>query len=138
VTTNHSNISKKGREAGGRIARWAMALSKYNYQIEYFSGKSNLIGDALSCLVAIETKHIADGTRPRQTAESASPFPEVHSEIAWQASQGLLELDISTSENTANEANHFWSQLDARLICMMFLQLLLLLRACVRAWRAPV
>ena len=66
-----------------------MALSEYNYQIEYLPGKSNLLGDALSRLVAIETEHIADGTRPRQTAELASLFPEVHSEIAWQASQGL-------------------------------------------------
>jgi hypothetical protein len=61
----------------------------------------------LSRLVAIETEHIADGIRPRQTAELASLFPEVHSEIAWQASQGLLELDCSNSENIANETNHF-------------------------------
>jgi hypothetical protein len=51
--------------------------------------------------------HIVDGTRPRQTAELASLFPEVHSEIAWQASQGLLELDCSNSENNANETKHF-------------------------------
>ena len=109
VMSDHQSLQylKKGREAGGRIARWAMALSEYNYQIEYLPGKSNLLGDALSRLVAIETEHIADGTRPRQTAELASLFPEVHSEIAWQASQGLLELDSSTSENNANETNHF-------------------------------
>jgi transposase InsO family protein len=109
VMSDHQSLQylKKGREAGGRIARWAMALSEYNYQIEYLPGKSNLLGDALSRLVAIETEHIADGTRPRQTAELASLFPEVHSEIAWQASQGLLELDCSNSENNANETNHF-------------------------------
>ena len=109
VMSDHQSLQylKKGREAGGRIARWAMALSEYNYQIEYLPGKSNLLGDALSRLVAIETEHIADGTRPRQTAELASLFPEVHSEIAWQASQGLLELESSTSENNANETNHF-------------------------------
>jgi hypothetical protein len=74
---------KKGREATGRIARWAMALSKYNYQIEYWPGKKNLLGDALSRLVAIEMGHIAEATQPRQTAELASLFLEVHSEIAW-------------------------------------------------------
>ena len=107
MITNHSNISKKGREVGGRIARWAMALSEYNYQIEYLPGKSNLLGDALSRLVAIETEHIAEGTRPRQTAELATLFPEVHSEIAWQATHGLLELEGSAAENKANETKHF-------------------------------
>ena len=109
VMSDHQSLQylKKGREAGGRIARWAMALSEYNYQIEYLPGKSNLLGDALSRLVAIETENIAEGTRPRQTAELASLFPEVHSEIAWQATQGLLELESSAEENNANETIHF-------------------------------
>ena len=109
VMSDHQSLQylKKGREAGGRIARWAMALSEYNYQIEYLPGKSNLLGDALSRLVAIESEHIAEGTRPRQTAELASLFPEVHSEIAWQATNGLLELDCSAAENKANETIHF-------------------------------
>ena len=109
VMSDHQSLQylKKGREAGGRIARWAMALSEYNYQIEYLPGKSNLLGDALSRLVAIETENIAEGTRPRQTAELASLFPEVHSEIAWQATQGLLELESSAEENKANETHHF-------------------------------
>jgi transposase InsO family protein len=109
VMSDHQSLQylKKGREAGGRIARWAMALSEYNYQIEYLPGKSNLLGDALSRLVAIETENIAEGTRPRLTAELASLFPEVHSEIAWQATQGLLELESSAEENKANETHHF-------------------------------
>ena len=109
VMSDHQSLQylKKGREAGGRIARWAMALSEYNYQIEYLPGKSNLLGDALSRLVAIETEHIAEGTRPRQTAELATLFPEVHSEIAWQATHGLLELEGSAAENNANETKHF-------------------------------
>jgi hypothetical protein len=45
--SDHQSLQylKKGREAGGRIARWAMALSEYNYQIEYLPGKSNLLGE---------------------------------------------------------------------------------------------
>jgi hypothetical protein len=35
-----------------------MALSEYNYQIEYSHGKSNLLDDALRRLVAIETENI--------------------------------------------------------------------------------
>jgi hypothetical protein len=84
-----------------------MALSEYNYQIEYLPGKKNLLGDALSRLVAIETEHIAEGTWPRQTAELASLFPEVHSEIAWLATHGLLELEGPAAENKANETIHF-------------------------------
>ena len=79
---------------GGRIARWAMALSEHNYQIEYLLGKPNSLGDVLSHLVAIETEYIADGTRPGQTVELASLFPEVHSEIAWHASLSALMFRI--------------------------------------------
>jgi hypothetical protein len=109
VMSDHQSLQylKKGREAGGRIARWAMALSEHNYQIEYLPGKSNLLGNALSRLVAIEKEHIAKKTRPRQTAELAPLFPEVHSEIAWQASQGLPELESSSNEDNANEIFHF-------------------------------
>ena len=41
VVGDHQSLQylKKGREAGCRIARWAMALSEYNYQIEYLPGK---------------------------------------------------------------------------------------------------
>ena len=84
-----------------------MALSAYNYQIEYLPGKSNLLGDALSRLVAIETEHIAEGTWPRQTADLALSFLEVNSEIDWQTTQGLLELESSAEENIANEKHHF-------------------------------
>jgi hypothetical protein len=31
----------------------------------------------------------------------------MHSEIAWQAAQDLLELQSSASENKANETHHF-------------------------------
>jgi hypothetical protein len=100
VMSDHQSLQylKKGREARGRIAHWAMALSEYNYQIDYLPGNSNLRGEALSRLVAIETEHIAEGTRPRQTAELASLFREAHSEIAWQATNGLLELESSVAE----------------------------------------
>ena len=83
-----------------------MALSAYNYQIEYLPGKSNLLGDTLSRTVAIETEHITEGTRPRQTAALASLFPEVNSEIAWQTTHGLLELK-SSAERTKRLRQHF-------------------------------
>jgi hypothetical protein len=106
VITSHSNISRKvvKLEAVSPAGPWH---SQNTIQIEYLPGKSNLLGDALSRLVAIETEHIAEGTRPRQTAELASFFPEVHSEIAWQATNGLLELESSAAENKANETIHF-------------------------------
>ena len=78
--SDHQSLQylKKGREAGGRIARWAMALSECDYQIEYLPGKKNLLGDALSRLVAIETEHIAEGTRPRQTVVVSALKQHVH------------------------------------------------------------
>jgi hypothetical protein len=54
--SDHHNLQflKKGKETGGRIARWALALSEYEYEIHYIPGTKNVVGDALSRLIAVE------------------------------------------------------------------------------------
>ena len=43
---------KNGKETGGRIARWALALAEYDYEIEYIKGADNTLADLLSRMVA--------------------------------------------------------------------------------------
>ena len=55
LSDHHSlQFLKKGKETGGRIARWALALSEYEYEIHYIPGTKNVVGDALSRLIAAE------------------------------------------------------------------------------------
>ena len=46
---------KKGKEIGGRIARWALALGEFDYEIEYIKGADNQLADLLSRMVKAET-----------------------------------------------------------------------------------
>jgi hypothetical protein len=54
MTDHHSmQFLENGKELAGRMARWAMILSEYNYSIQYIKGKLNEMGDSLSRLVAM-------------------------------------------------------------------------------------
>jgi hypothetical protein len=69
VVSDHQPLQylKKGREAGGHIARWAMALLDYNYQIGYLPGKSNLLGDIGLSPLKRNTSQKDRGLAKRQT-----------------------------------------------------------------------
>ena len=55
--SDHRSLSflKNGRETGGRIARWALSLAEYDYEIEYIKGVDNQLADLLSRMVKAET-----------------------------------------------------------------------------------
>ena len=55
--SDHRSLSflKNGRETGGRIARWALSLAEYDYEIEYIKGADNQLADLLSRMVKAET-----------------------------------------------------------------------------------
>eukprot|EP01050_Picozoa_sp_SAG11_P003231 SAG11_NODE_178_length_13331_cov_17.694906_1_plen_296_part_10 len=74
VMTDHSSLRflTKSKEQGGRIARWAMILSEYNYKVEYLKGKLNVVGDALSRLIS------QDPTRWHSIAEEDRDTDEKH------------------------------------------------------------
>ena len=42
------------KEMAGRMARWAMIMSEYNYQVEYIKGVTNTAADALSRLISMK------------------------------------------------------------------------------------
>eukprot|EP01050_Picozoa_sp_SAG11_P022469 SAG11_NODE_4258_length_1983_cov_9.871019_1_plen_343_part_10 len=54
VLSDHQSLTylQTGKEKGGRMARWAIKLSEYNYKIRYIKGKDNGIADLLSRLVS--------------------------------------------------------------------------------------
>ena len=63
LSDHHSlQFLKKGKETGGRIARWALALSEYEYEIHYIPGTKNVVGDALSRLIEAEGHKTATQT----------------------------------------------------------------------------
>eukprot|EP01052_Picozoa_sp_SAG31_P066467 SAG31_NODE_25269_length_464_cov_2.745205_1_plen_121_part_10 len=47
---------KKPKQAHGRIARWSMILSEYDYEITYIKGSTNHVGDTLSRLIRLPEK----------------------------------------------------------------------------------
>ena len=52
--TDHKSLEclTNSKEIAGRMSRWAMIMSEYNYQVEYIKGVTNTAADALSRLIA--------------------------------------------------------------------------------------
>jgi hypothetical protein len=54
IRTDHESLQflrKQDKGLVGRIARWAMKLSEYNFDIKYVKGEANTLADAISRLV---------------------------------------------------------------------------------------
>eukprot|EP01052_Picozoa_sp_SAG31_P010131 SAG31_NODE_546_length_14230_cov_18.112660_1_plen_426_part_10 len=58
ISTDHHSLQylKKPKQAHGRIARWSMILSEYDYEVTYIKGTTNHVGDALSRLIQLPEK----------------------------------------------------------------------------------
>eukprot|EP01052_Picozoa_sp_SAG31_P017925 SAG31_NODE_1249_length_9118_cov_23.165318_6_plen_761_part_00 len=55
ILTDHQSLQylKRPKQAHGRIARWSMILSEYDYEIQYIKGSTNHVGDTLSRLIDV-------------------------------------------------------------------------------------
>jgi hypothetical protein len=55
ICTDHHSLQFMQRpgQAVGRVARWSMIMSEYNYEIKWIQGKTNHVGDTLSRLIKI-------------------------------------------------------------------------------------
>ena len=121
---------KNGREMGGRIARWALALGEYDYEIQYIKGSDNTLADVLSRMVAAESRgthgNIVDqDTAEKHTLATMTPsiaaavsmyhhlarkrVPVVHSRAVkwshgreWNASSKYFRKDDTTRASTSS------------------------------------
>ena len=84
---------KKGKEIGGRIARWALALGEFDYEIEYIKGADNQLADLLSRLVAAEA---SDANQELGHDDMAKPKAQCMS---------LMSLDIASSVARYHQTN---------------------------------
>eukprot|EP01052_Picozoa_sp_SAG31_P048525 SAG31_NODE_10191_length_1172_cov_23.383970_1_plen_240_part_00 len=53
--TDHRTLEclSNAKDVAGRLARWAMIMSEYSYEVQYIKGKANTVADCLSRLIAI-------------------------------------------------------------------------------------
>ena len=79
-------LVQNGKETGGRIARWALALAEYDYEIEYIKGTDNTLADLLSRMVVAENANTGViGGPERQTkpkVQLAAMTPDILGAVA--------------------------------------------------------
>eukprot|EP01050_Picozoa_sp_SAG11_P009393 SAG11_NODE_878_length_6760_cov_22.303558_2_plen_211_part_00 len=83
IITDHNSLQylSKPNETGGRMSRWAMIMSEYNYSIEYLKGELNTVADALSRLITVPDDKWIPMTED-QDSDANHPFlllwPEIY------------------------------------------------------------
>ena len=74
--TDHRTLQSltNSKEVAGRMARWAMIMSEYNYMVEYVPGVINTAADALSRLINIPESRWQRLTMPEDDSDESHPF----------------------------------------------------------------
>eukprot|EP01052_Picozoa_sp_SAG31_P022412 SAG31_NODE_1782_length_7281_cov_5.022139_1_plen_570_part_00 len=97
VLTDHRTLESltNSREVAGRMARWAMIMSEYNYSVEYIPGVSNTAADSLSRLIDMSEERWKTLTLEDRDSDENSPFlvmwPELHllCNVSWFDEESL-------------------------------------------------
>ena len=121
MTDHHSlQFLKNGKELAGRMARWAMILSEYNYSIQYIKGKLNEMGDSLSRLVAMPPTDWESLPSDERDSDDHHPFLNIWPDLNLFVLMDTFTADISThvSINTDDAAVQKEISTEERLNCI--------------------
>ena len=74
--TDHRSLEclTNSKEVAGRMARWAMIMSEYNYRVEYIKGCTNTAADSLSRLIKIPEGRWTPLAPDDSDSDSEHPF----------------------------------------------------------------
>ena len=121
MTDHHSlQFLKNGKELAGRMARWAMILSEYNYSIQYIKGKLNEMGDSLSRLVAMPPADWESLPSDERDSDDHHPFLNIWPDINLLVLMDTFTADISTHVNIDTDDASVQKEIDVeeRLNCI--------------------
>ena len=100
--TDHKSLEclTNSKEIAGRMARWAMIMSEYNYQVQYIKGATNTAADALSRLICLPE----DSWRTLSLAESDSDTEtEYPFLLLWPEASHLVQAHQASQAHTGVE-----------------------------------
>jgi transposase InsO family protein len=74
--TDHKSLKclTNSKEIAGRMARWAMIMSEYHYQVEYIRGVTNTAADGLSRLISLPESTWRPLTLDDSDSDQEHPF----------------------------------------------------------------
>lgn len=95
IITDHSALQwlYKTKDPHGRLARWAMRLQPFDYEIIYRKGKENLVPDALSRALQpeeIETLDITSEDKDSWYKDIEEAVKQGEASKDWSLNQGIL------------------------------------------------
>lgn len=99
VITDHSALQwlHKNKDPHGRLARWAMRLQQFDYEIVYRKGKQNIVPDALSRALSVDEIFVLE-------------MKEEHKD-EWYKTQERMVLDGTHSEDWQVSQDRLWKYL---------------------------
>jgi hypothetical protein len=92
--TDHKSLEclTNSKEIAGRMARWAMIMSEYNYQVQYIKGATNTAADALSRLIRLPEDAWSTLTLAESDSDSENEYPFL---LLWPESSHLVHAYVA-------------------------------------------
>ena len=128
IITDHNSLQylSKPNETGGRMSRWAMIMSEYNYSIEYLKGELNTVADALSRLITVPDNKWIAISPDDQDSDASHPFlllwPEVYLVVCSlidpttrRLSSLVSEYELGTVPSEVLDSDAQWAKQEEKL-----------------------